>query len=98
VTASRLLPNSRLLSSDNWGHTAYGTSDCATGAIDTYLLRGRLPKAGTVCHGDEQPFQDSGPGLRAAAAGGRRAPLVPVVPGLPGGPGLPGLTGLAGVR
>jgi pimeloyl-ACP methyl ester carboxylesterase len=85
VTAARLLPNSRLLRSDNWGHTAYGTSDCATGAIDAYLLRGRLPKAGKVCHGDVQPFEgDQQPGaLRGATPHDRRAPVVPpIVPAL----------------
>ncbi len=56
VAAARLLPNSRLLSSDNWGHTAYGSSACVTRAIDAYLLRGTLPAVGTVCVGDVQPF------------------------------------------
>jgi len=56
-SVSRLLPNSRLLSSDNWGHTAYGTSACATGAMDAYLISGTLPEKGTVCHGDVQPFE-----------------------------------------
>ncbi|MCM0676019.1 alpha/beta hydrolase [Micromonospora phytophila] len=56
VTSARLLPNSRLLSSDSWGHTAYGTSACVTGAIDAYLVRGALPAKGTVCVGDIQPF------------------------------------------
>ena len=45
VSSAKLLPNSRLLSSNNWGHTAYGTSACATGAIDTYLLLRALPRA-----------------------------------------------------
>jgi pimeloyl-ACP methyl ester carboxylesterase len=56
VTAAELAPNSRLLSSDNWGHTAYGTSNCATGAIDNYLIHKRLPAVGTLCRGDAQPF------------------------------------------
>jgi pimeloyl-ACP methyl ester carboxylesterase len=56
VTSAKLLPNSRLLTSKNWGHTAYGTSACATGVIDKYLLRGTLPAKGKVCTGDEQPF------------------------------------------
>jgi pimeloyl-ACP methyl ester carboxylesterase len=56
VSAAALLPGSRLLSSDNWGHTAYGTSTCATSAVDRYLLRGTLPAAGTVCHSPMQPF------------------------------------------
>ncbi|MDG4794394.1 alpha/beta hydrolase [Micromonospora sp. WMMD1082] len=58
VASARLLPNSRLLASDNWGHTAYGTSACATGTIDAYLLRLTLPKKGKVCHGDVQPFEE----------------------------------------
>jgi pimeloyl-ACP methyl ester carboxylesterase len=58
VKAASLLPNSRLLTSDSWGHTAYGTSDCVTKAIDAYLLKVTLPAAKLVCVGDSQPFQD----------------------------------------
>jgi pimeloyl-ACP methyl ester carboxylesterase len=57
VRASKLLPNSRLLSSNNWGHTAYGTSPCATANTDRYLLYRSLPAAGTTCVGTEQPFR-----------------------------------------
>jgi pimeloyl-ACP methyl ester carboxylesterase len=56
VKSSHLLPNSRLLSSNNWGHTAYRTSSCATGYVDRYLLYKDLPPKGTVCKGDDQPF------------------------------------------
>jgi pimeloyl-ACP methyl ester carboxylesterase len=56
VTASRRMPNSRLLTSDSFGHTAYGTSDCTTDAVDAYLLNAALPPAGKVCVGDVQPF------------------------------------------
>jgi len=56
VRSSKLLPNSRLLSSNNWGHTAYGTSACATGWVDRYLLYRALPAKGTTCVGDVQPF------------------------------------------
>ena len=56
VSSAKLLPNSRLLSSTNWGHTAYGTSPCVTTAIDAYLLRGTVPPTGTVCAGAPQPF------------------------------------------
>ncbi len=66
--AAALLPNSRLLSSDSWGHTAYGTSACATGAIETYLLKGTLPAAGKVCRGDIQPFEADPDELAANAA------------------------------
>jgi pimeloyl-ACP methyl ester carboxylesterase len=57
VSASKQLPNSRLLSSNSWGHKAYGTSDCVTTAVDRYLLAGRLPAKSKVCIGDVQPFQ-----------------------------------------
>ena len=66
--ASRVLSNSRLLSSDSWGHTAYNTSDCVTGAVDSYLVSGRLPAAGKVCRGDVQPF------TKAIQAQTRRTP------------------------
>ncbi|WP_326564646.1 alpha/beta hydrolase [Micromonospora peucetia] len=97
VSSARLLPNSRLLSSDSWGHTAYGTSACATGAIDAYLLRGALPANGRVCVGDVQPFvalpeaaasrraETSKGALAAQGAPGRGEPkrLPPVVAPLP---------------
>jgi len=57
VSAAKRLPNSRLLSSNSWGHTAYGTSDCVISAVDSYLLKGTVPAAGKVCKGDLQPFQ-----------------------------------------
>ncbi|MBL7253458.1 alpha/beta hydrolase [Paractinoplanes lichenicola] len=49
VATSRRLPNSRLLSSTNFGHTAYGLGACATAATDHYLLTGKPPADGTVC-------------------------------------------------
>nr|WP_221381343.1 alpha/beta hydrolase [Actinoplanes polyasparticus] len=57
VSSSKLLPNSRLLSSTNWGHTAYGTSPCVTTAMDRYLLARTLPAEGTTCVGTAQPFR-----------------------------------------
>jgi len=69
VRSSKLLPNSRLLSSDNWGHTAYGTSACATGWVDRYLLYRALPAKGTTCVGDTQPFvQDLDTGAATSTA------------------------------
>jgi pimeloyl-ACP methyl ester carboxylesterase len=56
VQTARMMPNSRLLSSNNWGHTAYGTSPCATGAIDRYLLTKKAPAKGASCKGTDQPF------------------------------------------
>jgi pimeloyl-ACP methyl ester carboxylesterase len=78
VKAASLMPNSRLLSSDNWGHTAYGTSPCATSAIDHYLLTKALPAPGTNCHGDVQPFQGSQ--VSAPQNVTHRAQRAPVVP------------------
>ncbi|MGX6606449.1 alpha/beta fold hydrolase [Micromonosporaceae bacterium Da 78-11] len=72
VKSSKLLPNSRLLANDNWGHTAYGTSACATGDMDRYLLYRALPAKGTTCHGSAQPFlgdlDDSEEPQRSASA------------------------------
>ena len=73
--AADLLPGSRLVTSDSWGHTAYGTSMCVTDAVDAYLVAGTLPAEGTTCTGDAQPFVP-----RVAAAG----PLPPVVAPWPG--------------
>ncbi|WP_052462647.1 alpha/beta hydrolase [Nigerium massiliense] len=57
VAASRLLPNSTLVSSNNWGHTAYGVSACATAAIDRYLLTGTTTSRSITCSDGQQPFQ-----------------------------------------
>ena len=48
-----------------------------TQAVESYLLDGSLPARGTVCVGDEQPFQPSQ--RRGGAA--RLAPITPFVPG-----------------
>jgi pimeloyl-ACP methyl ester carboxylesterase len=87
VSASKRLPNSRLISNTNWGHTSYGTSTCVTTAIDNYLLNGTLPAKGTLCEGAYQPFitplpTDTGPAtLNAVMAPANRpqagAPLLP---------------------
>ena len=86
VKAASLLPKSRLLSSDNWGHTAYGTSACATKAVDTYLLKKKLPPRGKTCKGDIQPFKVSLEDQWQESMQ-RKAPkpsLPPVVPPIPG--------------
>lgn len=81
VRAAALLPNSRLISSDSWGHTAYGTSACVTTAVENYLLAKKLPAAGLRCTGDVQPFTTSLAGITSqVATGNNRAPVVPIVP------------------
>ena len=82
VMVSRLLPNSSLLSSDSWGHTAYGTSACVTTAMDTYLLTVSLPPRGTTCTGDDQPFTTplSGPPASRPAPARVLPPIDPIRP------------------
>jgi len=54
---TRLLPNSSLVSSNSWGHTALTTSDCVDTAVEQYLLTGQAKAGGVLsCTGDEQPF------------------------------------------
>ena len=59
VKVADLLGNSRLLLSDSWGHTAYGTSACVTQAVTKTLAAVKLPAKGTRCVGDVQPFTGS---------------------------------------
>lgn len=87
VKVASLLPNSRLLSSDSWGHTAFGTSACVTGAMESYVLTLTLPAAGTVCVGDSQPFTtplQTADDSKARARASEPNRLPPVVPPLPG--------------
>jgi pimeloyl-ACP methyl ester carboxylesterase len=84
VASSRMLPNSRLLSSNNWGHTGYGTGPCVTARIDAYLLTGKPPARGTFCTDAPQPFTQplpAGQPSTMAAQSGKRLP--PVVTSLP---------------
>ncbi len=76
VSTSRQMPNSRLLSSDNWGHTAYALSACATAAIDAYLLTGKPPARDTACADAPEPF--SGQGRTFAERRGKQLPPVTV--------------------
>jgi pimeloyl-ACP methyl ester carboxylesterase len=59
-TAHRLLPNSRLLTVEGWGHTSLFLSACADSAIARYLVSGRPPAAGSVCRQDAVPWVDFG--------------------------------------
>jgi pimeloyl-ACP methyl ester carboxylesterase len=86
VSTSKRLPNSRLLSSNSWGHTAYGTSACVTGTVDTYLLTRRAPTSGKTCTGDYAPFQEpiEGEATERSQALSRNSPVAipPSKPGL----------------
>ncbi|MGW4945740.1 alpha/beta hydrolase [Actinoplanes sp. NPDC004185] len=88
VSSSRLLPNSRLLSSNNWGHTAYGSGVCATTAIDNYLLTGTPPAKGTVCTDSAQPFTEPLPPpgeatILSTPTGKQRPPVATLIPESP---------------
>ena len=69
VTVADLLPNSRLLTVEGWGHTTLFLSRCADQAVSDYLLTGALPSEGAVCHQDLVPFIDfsAAPTMAAAA-------------------------------
>ena len=89
VSAAKRLPNSRLLSNTNWGHTSYGTSDCATNAIDNYLLTVKLPAKGTLCQGAFQPFLEPLPEAPAGISKSPRATPAPVSRPQVAGPPMP---------
>ncbi|TCO52931.1 TAP-like protein [Actinocrispum wychmicini] len=58
VKVARLLPNSRLVSSDSWGHQALTTSACVDKAVYDYLIDPSTPAPKiTTCRGDVQPFE-----------------------------------------
>jgi pimeloyl-ACP methyl ester carboxylesterase len=50
-----LLPNSRLLTVEGWGHTSLFLSSCADAIVSTYLLTSTAPKRST-CTQDFTPF------------------------------------------
>jgi pimeloyl-ACP methyl ester carboxylesterase len=56
VSVSRLLPNSRLVSVDSWGHTAFSRSTCLDAILQSYLVTQATPARGAHCTGTFQPF------------------------------------------
>ena len=72
-----LLPNSRLLSMNGWGHVSLFLSQCADQAVAQYLLDGTLPPEGTVCNQDLTPFVDFGPSSAESNTASMRANVVP---------------------
>lgn len=52
----RLMPRSRLLTINGWGHTSLFLSQCGTQAVSDYLTDGVLPAIGAVCQQDVPPF------------------------------------------
>jgi pimeloyl-ACP methyl ester carboxylesterase len=56
VKLTRIMPGSRLLTLDGYGHTTLLASTCTATAVERYLLDQVLPKPRTVCPPDFQPF------------------------------------------
>jgi pimeloyl-ACP methyl ester carboxylesterase len=56
VTLAHLLPRSRLLTLNGWGHTSEGKSSCIDAHMTRYLLTTRTPQPGTICQPDIVPF------------------------------------------
>lgn len=79
VTASRLLPRSRLLSYAGWGHTAFLSQQnyCIDSNVTRYLLTTRIPPAGTVCRPQGTPFGPTEATARARAKATIGAALLP---------------------
>jgi pimeloyl-ACP methyl ester carboxylesterase len=50
TNTAALIPNSRLLTFEGYGHVSYRPENtCITEKVDAYLIDGTLPAAGTVC-------------------------------------------------
>jgi pimeloyl-ACP methyl ester carboxylesterase len=80
VTLDRLLPRSRLLTLDGWGHTTLLSSACIDDHVSNYLLTTRVPPRGTVCQPDVVPFaQPAAQALAADGASARAAVIAPLV-------------------
>jgi hypothetical protein len=78
VTASQLLPNSRLLTYAGWGHAAYLARGnfCIDDTVTRYLVTTRTPAAGTVCVAEGTPFGPTQASARARENAARAAALI----------------------
>jgi pimeloyl-ACP methyl ester carboxylesterase len=67
VTASRLLPRSRLLSYAGWGHVAFvlRANFCVDDNVTRYLVTLQTPPSGTVCSPEGSPFGPTEASARA---------------------------------
>ncbi|WP_216216264.1 alpha/beta hydrolase [Amycolatopsis aidingensis] len=60
VRLHELLPNSRLLVNEGWGHVTTQQSTCMTRAASAYLVAGALPGPDESCRPDRIPFSGEG--------------------------------------
>jgi pimeloyl-ACP methyl ester carboxylesterase len=79
IILDNLLPRSRLLTLDGWGHTSLLASACIDGHVSGYLLTARVPPRGTVCQPDVVPFAQPAAQAQTLAAGGA-SPRSAVIP------------------
>jgi len=79
VILDNLLPRSRLLTLDGWGHTSLLASACIDGHVSGYLLTAQVPPRGTVCQPDVVPFAQPAAQAQILAAGGS-SPRAAVIP------------------
>jgi hypothetical protein len=78
-TVAGLLPNSRLLTVDGWGHASLFLSECATNTVAAYLVDGTVPPEGTVCEQDWVPFTGPPPGGPLAESATARTRVTPAL-------------------
>ena len=74
---ARLLPRSRLLTVEGWGHTSLGVSACVDAYVSSYFLTSRVPPRGTVCQPDVVPFAEPAAAQTVQASGASKAALIP---------------------
>jgi pimeloyl-ACP methyl ester carboxylesterase len=79
VTLARLLPRSRLLTLDGWGHVSLPKSSCINDHVSRYLLTTQVPPPGTVCQPDVVPFAQPAPQAPTARGPAEWAVGVPPV-------------------
>jgi hypothetical protein len=82
VTVDRLLPRSRLLTLEGWGHTSLFSSACIDAHVSTYFLTTRVPARGTVCDPDVVPFAEpaaTAQALQATGASSKSALIPPML-------------------
>jgi pimeloyl-ACP methyl ester carboxylesterase len=80
VKASRLLPNSGLLTYAGWGHTAFFLGNyCIDQRVTQYIVSTKLPPKGTICQPTSMPFETV-PAVAAQQAAAQQTMGVPLLP------------------
>jgi pimeloyl-ACP methyl ester carboxylesterase len=69
VAVWKMMPGSRLISADSWGHASYWTTRCIGDVVDQYLITATPPPLLTHCKGDVQPFEPAATGSILGASG-----------------------------